>query len=402
MNIINPQPTVFTVSQSDLLASLKTAQKTPLPPGYCEKNGLQLIFSCIVFTLQEDTLLVQATDRLTAIRIAVPVTVQQTSGKEYTFAVYARDFTYAVRCLGKQDLTLCIQGGKLKVTHSFGSFSMMLYAGHMDQFQAHLDALCSCECTHTLQLESAYLRSVLQRSSFAMAKGDLRPVLNGLYIGTGGNKLDFVASDGIVLVRIQKDMQDLPMSKIIVPERCVKVMRHIIPSAGTTAIHYKPAPENTEKPNDGIVHIDTGIGIDFWFTPVQGKYPNFLKVIPESFVSTATVNRKELIQTIDRMNLFVGVSKGGRFQIKPDFLHLKVEDPDFGMEAEEQLPSVAQGTGLTFGLQFNNLMNILRNIHTASVTIQGTNPTQAFVIAPHPMPETERTTMLIMPMAIND
>lgn len=392
----------FSVQQKDLESALKRVAKTPLSPGYCEKNGIPFIYSCIVFTLQEGSLHIWASDRDTAIRSEVPVLNQDANHEETVFAVHHYDILPVVRRLDKQELGIEISGSHMKVSHSFGSFSLPLSNNGIEIFQERIKAMQERSCAYNLELKTSFLRSALSRLSYAVAQDYLRPTLNGVCVGTGENQLYFVASDGHVLIRIQKQVQESSLSRFIIPSRSLAVIRHILSGTSSVSMSYALASEDPGKVNEGVVHVRTDTGIQYWFAPVPGRYPDFTKVIPTSFTGSMLVNRNTLAGSLNRLGLFTDVSEAARFQMYQDSLHIKVRDKDFGFEAEESIPSTLEGSGQTFGMRIKFLLNTLRNIHTENVNIQCEDTERAFVFSPHPQAETEKVTMLVMPMFMDE
>lgn len=396
------KPITFSVLQKDLESALKQVSKTPLSPGHCNKNGIPFIYSCIVFILQEKSLHIWASDRDTAIRSEVPVLDQETDHEGAIFAVHHYDILPVVRRLDKQELGIEISGSHMKVSHSFGSFSLPLSNDGIEIFQERIKAMQEKTCTYSLELGTSFLRSALSRLSYAVAKDDLRPMLNGVCVGTGGNQLYFVASDGHTLIRIQKQVQEASLSRFIIPSRSLVVIRHILSGTSSVSMSYALAPEDPEKDNEGIVHVCTDTGTRYWFIPVPGRYPDFTKVIPASFTGSMLVNRNTLAGSLNRLGLFTDVSEAARFQMFQDSLHIKVRDKDFEFEAEESIPATLEGSGQTFGMRIKFILNTLRNIRTENVSIQCEDTVRAFVFSPHPQSETEKVTMLVMPMVMDD
>ena len=395
-------PTTFSICQKELLTALKNVSKTPLPPGFCEKNGIPLIYSCVLFTIGEGSVYVQGADKKSAIRSTVCISNQTETGDGLTFAVYLYDILPLVRLLDKQELTIEVNGEHMKFIHSSGSFSLPLMTNGIEIFKEYFNGLESSTYTYNICFDTPFLRSAFNRLSYAVAKDELRPVLNGVCVGTDGNAAYFVASDGHVLVRIQKQIEETFLSRFIVPSRSLNVLRHILTGTNTVSMAYTMAPEDTDQENKAVVYARTDTGTEYWFTPVEGRYPDFNKVIPTVFSSTLQINRNALVCSLKRLSLFTGVSGAARFQMDPEALHIKTSDKDFNIEAEEVIPATRQGCELTFGMKIKLLLNTLRNIHTENVTIQGQGIERAYIISPDPQPDGETVTMLVMPMALAD
>ena len=394
----------LTLNRKDLARALKLTQKSYLSPGYCEKWNIPFSHSCIVFTADPRTgvLSVCTSTRDMAVRVSISMSEYEGLTEMFTFAVMAQDILPVFRRLEGEDIQFRVHEHRLEVLHSFGSFSVPLVEEGLDYFNAKLSGLQERDTPIHLEMEAASLRSVLNRCAYAIAHDSLRPVLNSISVRTGGDMVDFVASDGHKLVRIQKPVPGAPMSLMIIPEHAVKVLRHILPKEGSVDISYSTAPEDTEKENKAGCHVGSSTeGIDFWFIPADGKYPDYTKVIPKELDSVATVERNTLLKSLDRLHFFTSRDYS-IISIKESGLHIKVSDKDFHTEAEECIPATLQGKPLTFGMNMKFLKETLRSIHSGNIQIAGQKPMNPFIVRPENQSETETVTMLVMPIHVDD
>ena len=397
-------PKELTVSRKDLARALKLSQKTYLSPGYCEKWSIPFSHSCIVFTADPRTgvLSMCTSTRDMAVRVSISMSEYEGLTETLMFAVMAQDILPVFRRLEGEDIQFRIHEHRLEVLHSFGSFSVPLVEEGLDYFNEKLSGLQERDTPIHLETEAASLRSVLNRCAYAMAHDSLRPVLNSISVSTGGDMVDFVASDGHKLVRIQKPVPGAPTSRIVIPEHAVKVLRHILPKGGSIDISYSTAPEDTEKENKAGCYVGVlNEGIDFWFIPADGKFPDYTKVIPKELDSVATVERNTLLKSLDRLHFFTPRDYS-IISIKESGLHIKVSDKDFLTEAEERIPATLQGKPLTFGMNMKFLKETLRNIHSGNIQIAGHGLINPFIVRPENQSETETVTMLVMPLHVND
>ena len=164
----------------------------------------------------------------------------------------------------------------------------------------------------------------------------------------------------------------------------------------------KEAAALAEKENKAGCHVESLTeGIDFWFIPVDGKFPDYTKVIPKELDSVATVERNTLLKSLDRLHFFTPRDYS-IISIKESGLHIKVSDKDFLTEAEECIPATLQGKPLTFGMNMKFLKETLRNIHSGNIQIAGHGQINPFIVRPENQSETETVTMLVMPLHVDD
>lgn len=397
-------PKKLTVSRKELVEALKLSQKSHLSPGFCQKQNIPLTYSCIVFTAHRPMeILDVCTSTLDmTVRVSIRMTEDEGLPETFTFAVTAQDFLPVFRRLEGEDIRFRIHEHRLEVLHSFGSFSVPLVEEGLDAFSESLARIQERYTPIHLKMEAASLRSVLNRCAFAMDHTIIRPTLCGISVRTGGDTVDFAASDGHKLVRIRQSAPGVPISRMIIPGDAVKILRHILPSEGSVNMFYSMAPEKREEENKAGCYVQSLTkDIDFWFKPVQGRYPDYTKVIPTFLSNIATIDRGMLLNSLDRLS-FLGANGRSIISMNESCLHIKVSDEDFRTDAEERIPAVLQGPSLTFGMNLKFLMEVLRNIHTRNIQIAGNNPSQPFIIRPENQTETETITMLVMPFALGD
>lgn len=395
------EPKKFTVSRKELAQALKLTSKSYLSPGFCEKYGIPFAHSCIVFTAYPPLshLDVYTFTGDMAVSVCTPISTDEED--IFTFAFMAQDILPVFRRLEGEELQFLVHEKHVRITHSNGSFSVPLVEKGLNDFKANFDSIQAKEKPLYIELEAESLRSVLNRQAFAMARDELRPVMKGVHIRTGGETVDFVASDGHKLVRIQKPVKDAPMSRMNIPAHAVKVLRHILPRKGTVKMYYSTAAENTEEENNSVCHILMDNKTEFWFIPTPGKYPDFTKVIPVNLTHVSTVDRNMLLKSLDRLHFFTSLGHCA-ISMKESCLQVKVSDKDFNLEAEERIPATLQGSAFTFGMNIRFLTETLRNIHTRNIQIAGNGTNTPFIIRPENQPESETITMLVMPLMLDD
>lgn len=363
------------------------------------------IFSCFVFDADCDQLTIKATDL--DVYMSEVVSIGNPKAEKKTYAVEARPFLRAIKTLESQSLSIEVLEYQIIVTHSIGSFAFPLDC-NVTIFDTIKEPMISPVTAHTLRLEAPGLRSILNRCSFAIADDQLRPVMNGVCLHFTKEFTDFVASDGHRLARIRKRPMlecESPVDMNI-PHQVVSILQTITPKTGFVEIvfnEYIPQPLNSnEKVPDAVCSIYME-GVRIVFRPINGKYPNYLSVIPTRFSFDFSVNRQTMIKSLERLITFANNSSMlVAVTLTPDFMGMAVEDKDFETKADEKIPCQYNGDKFRIGFKIPSLLSILKNLTMPDVTFNIVDASRAAIIAPKPQPNGEEITMLIMPMIIND
>jgi DNA polymerase-3 subunit beta len=333
-----------------------------------------------------------------------------------------------IKALDEQPLRFEVQEYQVIVHHSIGSFRMALYQDAEGFFSFKAPAPdVEADDYYQLAYEAPCLKSVLGRCNFAMGKDDLRPVMAGVYFNLTDKFCDYVSSDGQKLVRVRKNrsaestfvVNDL---SFIIPYPVVKALLKVLPSTGDATVEYQKEliKERTQtdskgenkkylftgrKPQCRII-IDNTLTISF--NTVEGKYPDYWKVIPDSHNFKMTIDRKALVKSVDRLSIFAGDTNCVKMDIDKTTLKLETEDSDLSLAGDETLPCECEPLdgrspiSLRIGMKAVCLSQTLKSLSTEEVAFLFQDETRAVLIQPQPQPFNEEITMLIMPMLCND
>jgi DNA polymerase-3 subunit beta len=136
---------------------------------------------------------------------------------------------------------------------------------------------------------------------------------------------------------------------------------------------------------------------------IEGRYPNYNSVIPQSNPNQLTVDRVALLSALRRVQPFSNDSSNLiRFHVEGSILQLDAEDCDFSKTATERMSCEYNGQPMSIGFKGSSFIEILNNFECQDVTIQLADPSRAGLVLPSEQPEGQDVLMLMMPMLIND
>jgi DNA polymerase-3 subunit beta len=234
----------------------------------------------------------------------------------------------------------------------------------------------------------------INRTLFATADDELRPVMGGIFVEASTDKITFVASDAHKLVRYQRsDTHADDNSSFILPKKPASLLRNILPKEeGPVTVEFddKNAFFNL---NDYKVVCRL----------VEGNYPNYNSVIPKNNPRKVTVDRVEFYNTLRRVSVFSNqASNLVKLQLKGNQMTVSAQDIDFSISAYEKIKCQYEGEDLEIGFKSVFLLEILSNMTSQDVMIELADPTRAGLFLPGESEnESEDLLMLLMPMMIN-
>ncbi|EHG16577.1 DNA polymerase III subunit beta [Prevotella histicola] len=351
------------------------------------KNSLPIL-DCFLFSVHDGQLTVTASDSENVMRGTL--NLENCEG-EGDFAVNNHTILDAVKELPEQPLSLDVDMGEMKIyiTYQNGSYNFPIL--NADEYPK---AQTVSENATTITIDAGILSDNVNRSLFATAQDELRPVMNGIYFDLQADSLAIVASDGHKLVRNKNFMikSDIPAS-FILPKKPATLLKNVLSKdGGDVVIRF----------DDRSADISFAEG-NLSCRLIEGKYPNYNSVIPQDNPNQVTIDRKSLIGALRRVLPFASDSSQLiRFHVAAGLLELRAEDIDFATSAKESVTCEYGGNPMDIGFKGSSMLEILNNLESEDVTIQLADPSRAGIIIPGVQPENEDILMLIMPMLLND
>jgi len=221
------------------------------------------------------------------------------------------------------------------------------------------------------------LLRLLRRTFFAMAQHDVRYFLNGLLLEVANNKLTTVGTDGHRLALASATLKESSITEkiqAIIPRKTVvELIRLLHESDDNITILF------------GSKHVRMKLG-DYVFTStlVEGRYPNYLRVIPKvGEDNVMRANTEELKQALCRAAILSNEKyKGVRLTFDDNMLQLVANNPE-QEESHDKLPVNYQGEKLEIGFNVNYLLDVFTALeenhaefslakNSGSVIIKGT------------------------------
>jgi DNA polymerase III subunit beta len=217
------------------------------------------------------------------------------------------------------------------------------------------------ESAGTLEFSIAQsaLKAMLDSTSFAMAQQDVRYYLNGLLVEVSADYLRVVATDGHRLAMHTERMKIAGAAKtqVIVPRKGILELSRLL-SDGDEPVSLVI----------GSNHIRARTR-DFTFTSklVDGKFPDYDRVLPKGGDKVLTAVRGDLRQALNRTAILSNEKfRGIRLMLANDELKIVANNPE-QEEAEEIISVEYKGPNLEIGFNVSYLVDVLGVLSTDSV-----------------------------------
>lgn len=227
---------------------------------------------------------------------------------------------------------------------------------------ADFPSIATEEGMQSMVFPAAELKRLLDKTAFAMAQQDVRYYLNGVLLEVAEDGLVAVATDGHRLARFAVALEGVGTSEgvqLILPAKTVSEVRRLL------------------REDDGQVEFRWGersVVLAFDETVVSskvvdGKYPEYERVIPRGLPRRALVDREDLREALQRASILSNEKyKGVRVSFGNGALGLQAQNPEQEV-AEDEVEADCSGDPVTIGFNVGYLLDALQGIDVGQVDI---------------------------------
>jgi len=205
------------------------------------------------------------------------------------------------------------------------------------------------------------LRSLVNQVHFAMAVHDIRYYLNGILFIAEGKQLTLVATDGHRLALAQATLDnEVPKQEVILPRKTVLELQRLLRDEDTP-IQMQFAGNQARFSFSGM---------EFVTKLVEGKFPDYNRVIPKNHKNAVVLGRVPLLNSLQRAAILTSEKfKGVRINIEPGTLRIASSNAE-QEEAKEELEIDYNGDSIEIGFNVTYLMDALANMGQEMVKLE--------------------------------
>ncbi|MFT5136197.1 MAG: DNA polymerase-3 subunit beta [Arenicella sp.] len=243
---------------------------------------------------------------------------------------------------------------------------------------------------HGFSLSQVQLNNLLTKTSFSMAQQDVRYFLNGLLLEIHSDHILSVATDGhrLAKTQISVDQTDMDQVQSIIPRKAVIEIGKFLDAGSENLVSVKL--------NASHILVESG---DFMFISklIDGRFPDYEKVIPANLDKQIVINRSNLIEILSRAAILSNEKfRGVSLSVDDNILKVASHNPD-QEHASDEMSVDYQGEAIEIGFNVNYLLEALKACNSEDIELGLLDPNTSCTF--HAVGE-EDTVYLIMPMRL--
>jgi DNA polymerase III subunit beta len=362
----------LTATREDLLAPLQSVI------GVVERRQTMPVLANVLLSARDNRLAITGTDLEVELVAATKVGLEQPGD----ITVPGRKLVDIFRALPDGvNVTLSTEGERVVVRAGRSRFTLSTLPA------AEFPVVEEINAAQTLSLPQGEFRRLIDKTHFSMAQQDVRYYLNGLLLETQESVLRAVATDGHRLALCEIALPSPGKAgQVIVPRKGVLELQRILGTEGNVELAI------------GTNHVRAQIG-DIRFTSklIDGRFPEYGRVIPSSPTKLVQADRELLRQSLQRTAILSNEKyRGIRLAVRTDLLTVQAHNPE-QEEAEDQVEVVYAGDEVEIGFNVNYLLDALSAIEGDKVEIGLTDSNSSCLIH---APGLTQTRYVVMPMRL--
>lgn len=360
--------------RNSLLASLSATV------GVVEKRHTLPILSNVLLQSQDGKLSLLATD----LELQVSTTLQGKAGEDFSITTGARKLFDIVRALpDASSVKLDSKDSQLEVRAGKSRFTLQtLPAADFPRMET------GAGVAGEVSLPQKTLKRLLQLVQFAMAQQDIRYYLNGMLLVLDGDALRVVATDGHRLSFAETTLENGGQKKeAIIPRKTVIELSKLLQDSDEPV---------TLRVGDNQVTIELA-GTRLVSKIVDGKFPDYQRVIPVGHEKHLVINRQLGVQALQRAAILSNEKfRGVRLVMGANALNVVCNNNE-QEEAQEEIEAKYDSEALDIGFNVTYLQDGLNALSCEEVTLSFSDANSSMLLTAESEPGFK---YVVMPMRI--
>ena len=384
---------VFKAAQEQVLSALQSVA------GIVERRHTLPVLANVLMRKQGPTLELTTSDLEIQVR-----TTTDLGGEEATFSttVGARKMIDILRTLpADQVVSLTASGSKLTLQGGKSRFTLQTLPS--EDFPLVNE---SVDFGTPFSIPQKTLKGLIDQVHFAMAVHDIRYYLNGILFIAEGKTLTLVATDGhrLALAQSSLDTEVPARQEVILPRKTVLELQRLL-KADTQQDAKAASGADGETNQAAAIEMKfahnqakfTFSGMEFVTKLVEGKFPDYNRVIPKNHKNSVTLGRQPLLSSLQRAAILTSEKfKGVRVNLEPGSLRIGASNAE-QEEAKEEIEVDYEGDAIDIGFNVNYLIDALGNMDAEMVRIDLQDGNASALIT---LPDRPGFKYVVMPMRI--
>ena len=315
------------------------------------------ILSNILLIAENNTLTIKASDSSVNFVTKLPVDIQE----EGTTTIFCDKFMSILSSspsgeieFEQKDITVTIRPYAKKIKFQLKSMAS-------DKFPE----FTSSENVPYFDIPAEEFKNMITQTIFALSDDESRLNMNGVFFEKNEDNLNMVSTDGRRLAYISKPLcqgvNSFPSATV--PPKILNIILKRAPSEGFVSVSI------VEK----MIFIKFG-SYKFTSVLIDGMFPNYRRVIPESQTYNFQVEKADLQNALKRVGLLVDKKIQRIYlDIKPGTLTISSQEPAIGI-AKEEIPCRYDGEEITIAVSFIHIEEPLKVMNTDRLNLPHQSP----------------------------
>lgn len=350
--------------------------------GIVEKRHTLPILANVLLERKAGMIRLTSTDL--ELQICTTCSTDGAEGEDASVTVSARKLQDILRALPEDgEAMLDVQGNRMVVKAGRSRFSLQtLPAGDFPVMAERGSRLAQ------ISLPQRELRELLQLVHFAMAQQDIRYYLNGLLLALDGDDIRLVTTDGHRLSHAAgKIAAQQEKREVILPRKAIQELLKLL------------------RDSDDEISIELFASqarfafgeIELVSKVIDGKFPDYVRVIPTNYRKEIHVGRETLQQALQRAAILSNDKvRGVRWLLTANSLKISCSNNE-QEEAHEELEVEYAGDPLDIGFNVNYLLDVLANVPGDTVSCSFGEASSSMLVTVDARPDFK---YVVMPMRI--
>jgi DNA polymerase-3 subunit beta len=368
----------ITVSRSELLRELTATQ------GVVERKTTIPILSNYLFEAAGDKLMLTATDLDLSLRTSCTAKIK----KEGACTIPARKLYDYVRLLPDADITIrLLENHWVSIRCGRSNTKMVGMA------RSNFPGLPVFPSVGAIKISAPVLRSMIAKTSFAIASEESRYTLNGALMVLKPESITMVATDGHRLAHIERAGEKFEgvsgEMKTLIPKKAMDELKSLLDSDVETIEFAK---------DESTLFFRVGPRL-LTSRQLTGQFPNYEAVLPKEITKSILVQGDELGAAISRVAQFADErSRAVRLKLEKGELKLSASSTETG-ESEDSIEVAYDGDTMAIGFNAQYLLDFIKAIGSGEVKLELKDAQSAGQLRPAES-EDYKYRYIVMPMRI--
>ncbi len=338
---------IFTCNTSSLNKALQIVQRA------ISSKPSTPIFSGIHFICDQEKLEIQAMD----LNMAISCTIDSSTVDPGETVVSSKHFIDLIRKLPGESVTITKnkENKTLKIESGKAEFQLLLM--NEDDYPKFPEF----NGEKTIILEDEKIKNLIRKTIFACSTDGSRPLFTGILLELKDEKITFVGTNTHRLAVKSTPYEDKDVLNIIIPSKVLGEISRNLTGDLPQDVKISLLKNQIKIVIDNIVIVSRII---------DGKFPDYRRVIPPNFSVKAKFNVKELAGAVERVSLFSidGEYSIVKVSVDGDEIILTSSSPEVG-NGKEVISCTSEGGNLNVAFNSSYILDILKNLDSEEATL---------------------------------